>query len=57
VGALTFKTSLQKRGSAAAVVLDEEQVRTIGEGPKREETRDRRVARALDMLRAGKTIS
>lgn len=35
MGSLTFKTTLQKRGPAAAVVLDDEQVETIGEGAKR----------------------
>lgn len=35
MGALTFKTTLQKRGPAAAVVLDDEQVSTLGEGAKR----------------------
>lgn len=35
MGALTFKTTLQKRGPAAAVVLDDEQVRVVGEGAKR----------------------
>jgi antitoxin component of MazEF toxin-antitoxin module len=35
LGALTFTATLQKRGPAAAVVLDDEQVGTIGEGAKR----------------------
>jgi antitoxin component of MazEF toxin-antitoxin module len=35
VGALTFKTTLQKRGPAAAVVLDDDQVNAVGEGAKR----------------------
>jgi hypothetical protein len=35
VGALTFKTTLRKRGPAAAVVLDDDQVVSIGEGAKR----------------------
>jgi hypothetical protein len=35
MGALTFKTTLQKRGPAAAVVLEERQVRAIAEGAKR----------------------
>jgi hypothetical protein len=35
VGALTFKTTLQKRGPAAAVVLEDEQISAIGEGSKR----------------------
>jgi hypothetical protein len=35
VGALTFTTTLQKRGPAAAVVLDDDQVGTLGEGAKR----------------------
>lgn len=32
---LTFTATLQKRGPAAAVVLDEEQVATVGQGAKR----------------------
>jgi len=35
VGALTFQTTLQKRGPAAAVVLDNDQVNAIGEGARR----------------------
>jgi hypothetical protein len=35
MGAISFKTTLQKRGPAAAVVLDDEQVQVIGEGAKR----------------------
>jgi antitoxin component of MazEF toxin-antitoxin module len=35
VGVLTFKTTLQKRGPAAAVVLDDDQVDKVGEGAKR----------------------
>lgn len=35
MGALNFRTTLQKRGPAAAVVLDDEQVSAIGEGAKR----------------------
>jgi antitoxin component of MazEF toxin-antitoxin module len=35
VGALTFKTTLQKRGPAAAVVLDDDQVNKVGEGARR----------------------
>jgi hypothetical protein len=35
VGILTFRTTLQKRGPAAAVVLDDDQVDEIGEGAKR----------------------
>jgi hypothetical protein len=35
MGAVTLKTTLQKRGPAAAVVLDDEQVNAIGEGAKR----------------------
>jgi hypothetical protein len=35
MGELTFRTELQPRGPAAAVVLDEEQVAEIGEGAKR----------------------
>ena len=35
MGRLSFTTTLQKRGPAAAVVLDEDQVGTIGEGAKR----------------------
>jgi hypothetical protein len=35
VGSLTLRTTLLRRGPAAAVVLDEEQVATIGEGAKR----------------------
>jgi hypothetical protein len=35
VGAITFETTLQKRGPAAAVVLEDEQVSAVGEGAKR----------------------
>jgi hypothetical protein len=35
VGAITLKTTLEVRGPAAAVVLDEEEVAAIGEGAKR----------------------
>jgi hypothetical protein len=35
MGAVTLKTTLQKRGPAAAVVLDDEQVNAVGEGAKR----------------------
>ena len=35
MGALTLKTTLQTRGPAAAVVLDDEQVSAVGEGAKR----------------------
>ncbi|MFZ0378496.1 MAG: YdeI/OmpD-associated family protein [Solirubrobacteraceae bacterium] len=35
MGALTFKTTLQKRGPAAAVVLDDDQVNKVGEGARR----------------------
>lgn len=35
MGALAFTTTLQKRGPAAAVVLDDDQVATVGEGAKR----------------------
>jgi hypothetical protein len=35
MGALTFTTTLQARGPAAAIVLDEMQVAAIGEGAKR----------------------
>ena len=35
MGAIRLKTTLQKRGPAAAVVLDDEQAREIGEGAKR----------------------
>ena len=35
MGELTLTTTLQARGPAAAVVLDDEQVATIGEGAKR----------------------
>lgn len=35
MGTLTFTTTLQQRGPAAAVVLDEDQVGAIGEGAKR----------------------
>jgi hypothetical protein len=35
MGALTFTTTLQSRGPAAAVVLDDAQVQLVGEGPKR----------------------
>jgi hypothetical protein len=111
VGSLDLTTTLEPRGPAAAVVLDEQQVAVIGEGAKRfpvaatinghtwrttvpealaaalagdpaakasfdgmafthrkeyarwiaeakrEETRDRRVAQALEMLREGRTRS
>jgi hypothetical protein len=35
VGALTFMTTLQKRGPAAAVVLDDQQVSLVGQGAGR----------------------
>jgi Bacteriocin-protection, YdeI or OmpD-Associated/Domain of unknown function (DUF1905) len=35
MGELTFHTSLQQRGPAAAVVLDDQQVAVIGEGAQR----------------------
>jgi hypothetical protein len=35
MGSLTLRTTLLRRGPAAAVVLDEQQVETIGEGAKR----------------------
>ena len=35
MGSLTFTTVLQKRGPAAAVVLEEDQVQQVGEGAKR----------------------
>ena len=35
MGALTLTTTLAKRGPAAAVVLDDDQVQQIGEGAKR----------------------
>jgi hypothetical protein len=35
MGALEFETTLQRRGPAAAVVLDDDQVAAIGEGKKR----------------------
>ena len=35
MGELTFHTSLQSRGPAAAVVLDDQQVAVIGEGARR----------------------
>ena len=35
MGELTITTTLQPRGPAAAVVLDDEQVATLGEGAKR----------------------
>jgi hypothetical protein len=35
VGSLRFSTTLQPRGPAAAVVLDDDQVATLGEGAKR----------------------
>ena len=35
MGSLTFTATLQKRGPAAAVVLDDAQVQEIGEGAKR----------------------
>jgi len=84
MGSLRLTTTLQARGPAAAVVLDDEQVAAIGEGAKRfpvaatidglafthrkefarwvaeakkDETRDRRVAQALEMLREGRTRS
>ncbi|MEP9385432.1 YdeI/OmpD-associated family protein [Nocardioides sp. KR10-350] len=34
MGTTTFTTTLQKRGPAAAVVLDDDQVATVGEGAK-----------------------
>ena len=35
MGAIRFSTTLQARGPAAAVVLDEAQVAAVGEGAKR----------------------
>jgi Bacteriocin-protection, YdeI or OmpD-Associated/Domain of unknown function (DUF1905) len=35
MGAISFTTTLQKRGPAAAVVLDAQQVAEVGEGAKR----------------------
>jgi hypothetical protein len=35
MGSLRLTTTLQARGPAAAVILDDEQVEAIGEGPKR----------------------
>jgi len=35
VGVIRFKTQLQPRGNAAAVVLDDAQVEVVGEGAKR----------------------
>jgi Bacteriocin-protection, YdeI or OmpD-Associated/Domain of unknown function (DUF1905) len=35
MGAISFAATLQKRGPAAAVVLDDEQVAEVGEGAKR----------------------
>ena len=35
MGAISFTATLQKRGPAAAVVLDDEQVAEVGEGAKR----------------------
>jgi hypothetical protein len=35
MGSLNTKTTLQQRGQAAAVVLDDEQVTAVGEGAKR----------------------
>jgi hypothetical protein len=35
MGEITFTTTLQRKGPAAAVVLDEEQVAAVGEGAKR----------------------
>jgi uncharacterized protein YdeI (YjbR/CyaY-like superfamily) len=35
MGSITFNTTLAKRGPAAAVILDEDQVDAVGEGAKR----------------------
>jgi len=35
VGVIQFRTQLQARGPAAAVILDDDQVATVGEGAKR----------------------
>jgi hypothetical protein len=35
VGALTFSTTLEPRGPAAAVILDDDQVAAVGEGARR----------------------
>jgi len=35
MGSLSFTATLEKRGPAAAVLLDEDQVRQVGEGAKR----------------------
>ena len=57
MGEIRFRTRLEKRGPAAAVVLDDDQMAAVGEGAKREEARQRRVTQAIDMIRAGKTRS
>jgi uncharacterized protein YdeI (YjbR/CyaY-like superfamily) len=67
MGSARFTAALVPRGQAAAVVLDDEQVAAVGErgqayarwidDAKRDETRHRRVAQALEMLREGKTRS
>ena len=86
MGVIRFRAQLQRRGPAAAVVLDETQVAAVGEGArrfpvvaaasfeqmafthrkeyarwiaeaKRDETRQRRVAQAVEMIKAGKPRS
>jgi hypothetical protein len=49
MGAIRLTTTLQRRGPAAAVVLDDEQVGQIGEGAKRFP-----VAHTIEKLRAMK---
>ena len=96
MGVIRFRAQLQRRGPAAAVVLDDTQVAAVGEGAKRfpvvasvngytwrtsvarmggefllglsrevrdgaeakrDETRQRRVAQAVEMIKAGKSRS
>ncbi len=72
MGVVSFKTQLQPRGPAAAVILDDAQVAAVGEGARRFPVvatvngytwrtsvarMQRRLGQALEMIRAGKTRS
>jgi hypothetical protein len=53
MGSVRFQAVLAPRGPAAAVVLADDWV----DEAKREETRERRAAQAIEMLKAGRTRS
>jgi len=59
MGEIKFRAQLQRRGPAAAFermafTHRKEYPRWVAEA-KRDETRDRRVAQAVEMIRSGKT--